>query len=134
MNVFARWTMQPRPAWAAVFALVLAVLAPGIAAAHHAFSVFDRSREVRRQGTVREFTGTNPHVSILLTVSEPRGPSDYAIEAQSPGALERVGWTPTSLTPGDRIAVTFHPLRDGGRGGAFVKLRLGNGKTLGGYY
>ena len=133
MNLFARRTMPPGPARAAGCALVLALMQPGAAAAHHAFSVFDRSREVRVEGTVREFTWANPHVSIVVTVSEAGGQADYAIEAQSPGALERVGWMPTSLATGDRIAVTFHPLRDGGRGGAFVRLRLAGGKTLEAY-
>jgi hypothetical protein len=44
--------------------------------------------------------------------------------------MGRSGWTKRSLNPGDRVTVTFSPLRDGGPGGSLRKVQLPDGKTL----
>ena len=54
----------------------------------------------------------------------------YAIESPSPNLLSRSGWTSASLKPGDRVKITIQPLRDGSKGGSFVRGLFPNGRTL----
>jgi hypothetical protein len=45
--------------------------------------------------------------------------------------IKREGWTRDALKPGDKVAVSLHPLRDGGRGGSFTEATLlETGKVL----
>ncbi len=48
----------------------------------------------------------------------------------SPNYLGRRGWSKTTLNPGDKVTVTFHPLKDGSKGGTYQKVTLSNGKEL----
>jgi hypothetical protein len=48
----------------------------------------------------------------------------------SPNYLARRGWTKTSLQAGDKITVTFRPLKDGRPGGMFMTGKLETGKVL----
>ncbi len=125
-----------RNAAAAVSAIL--GLAAGIhsVAAHHSSSMFDHSRLVTIDGTVKEVRWVNPHVSLLLygTLEEEGGePTDWLIETTSPSILTRLGWTRTSLKPGDRVRADVSPLRDPEEhGGALDTIRsLETGKTYG---
>jgi hypothetical protein len=48
----------------------------------------------------------------------------------SPNNLLNVGWRRSSLKPGARISVTYHPLINGKQGGALVRVKLANGTIL----
>jgi hypothetical protein len=103
-------------------ALAIGTLAFDIPArAHHSFAMFDFSKSMTLQGVVKEFRWTNPHVVLIVTAppsaSEPQ--QDWTMELTSPGNLTRLGWSRHSFAPGDRVEVTFNPLRDGNHGGAF---------------
>jgi hypothetical protein len=54
----------------------------------------------------------------------------WTLEASSPGVMGRSGWTKRSLNPGDKVTVTFSPLRDGGLGGSLRQVKLPDGKVL----
>ena len=43
------------------------------AVAHHSFAMFDASKTVTLEGSVKEFQWTNPHAWIMLTVTNPQG-------------------------------------------------------------
>jgi hypothetical protein len=106
--------------------------ASGPAFTHHSFAMFDREQSVTITGTVKEFQWTNPHAWILLMVPNAGGQLDqYAIEMGGPGALQRQGWSPTTLGPGMAVKVAIHPLRDGSKGGQFVSLTLPDGTQIG---
>jgi hypothetical protein len=115
---------------AATAAAVVMMAAASVALAHHSFSMFDSSKETILDGTVREFRWTNPHCWIQLRVIENGQPVEYSIESPSPNQLSRAGWTSTSLKAGDRAKITIQPLRDGSKGGSFVRGVLANGATL----
>ena len=102
----------------------------GPAFAHHSFAMFDSQKETVLDGTVREFQWTNPHSWIQLTVMENGQSVEYSIEGGSPNGLARKGWTRNSIKAGDHAKVTIHPLKDGTRGGSFVKAELSDGSTL----
>ncbi|HWJ70511.1 MAG TPA: DUF6152 family protein [Sphingobium sp.] len=101
------------------------------AAAHHSFSMFDMKKDVTVQGTVTDFRWTNPHAWMHVDVAEARGTSgNWAIEMTSPNNLVSVGWRRSSLKPGDKVTVTYHPLVNGKAGGSLVRVVLPDGKTL----
>ncbi len=108
-----------RSAAAAAFVL-LASAAPAFA--HHSYAMFDRSKQIKLEGTARLFEWTNPHIFIELTVAGPGGaPVNYSIEGTSPGVLRRQGWKYNSIQTGDKLEVMMSPLKDGvtlGEGGA----------------
>ena len=74
--------------------------------AHHSFAMFDQSKLVPLQGTVKEFRWTNPHVFIQLLVKNEDGTDEeWSIEMTSPEHLARVGWKPGTLKPGDKVTL-----------------------------
>ena len=118
----------------AAIALTLGValtVTAGRALAHHSFSPFDMGVEKTIAGTVRTVEWTNPHTWIWLDVPNDQGGVDaWGFEGMSPNFLARRGWTRTSLKVGDKITVTFRPLRDGKKGGMFVSTKTPDGRML----
>ena len=87
------------------FAYFGAALAPTPAMAHHSFAMFDMSKSIRLEGTVKRFEWTNPHSWIFLEVSNPGAMVEqWTIELPAAGVLAREGWTKTYLKPGERGA------------------------------
>ncbi len=102
------------------------------AVAHHSFAMFDATKTMTLQGTIKEFHWTNPHSWIFLMVADAEGqPKEWAIELGSPGCLVRQGWVPKTLTPGMNVKVVVRPLKDGKIGGQFLTLTLPDGTQLG---
>jgi len=101
--------------------VIAAMLTASSALAHHSFAMFDQSKSVTLQGTVKDFRWTNPHVFIQLLVKTEGGSEvEWSIEMTSPEHLARVGWRPGNLKPGDKVTLVIHPMRDGTEGGQYV--------------
>ena len=82
----------------------------GIAFAHHSFAMFDMSKTLTLAGTVTNFEWTNPHTWLWVQVPDGKGGKvHYSIEMNSPGVLERSGWTRHSIKVGDTVTATVHP-------------------------
>jgi len=95
--------------------------------AHHSTAMFDHSKSVTITGIVKEVQWTNPHVAFFINASEgTEAPTLWLMEMTSPGNLVRDGWTRNSVKAGDKVTVSFSPLRDTskGKGGALKKLVL----------
>ena len=116
------------------FALIAiaAMLAASSALAHHSFAMFDQSKSVTVDGTVKDFRWTNPHVFIqLLVKAEGGGEKEWSIEMTSPEHLARVGWRPGTLKPGDKVTLVIHPMRDGSEGGQYLSGTGPEGPLIG---
>jgi Family of unknown function (DUF6152) len=114
------------------FAGIAAVMCAIPAYAHHSFAMFDSSQLVTLEGTVKEFQWTNPHAWIHLLVPDGEGPPvHWAIEMNGPSGLVREGWYPKTLTPGMKVKVVIHPLRDGKKGGQYLAITLPDGTLKG---
>lgn len=100
------------------------------ALAHHSFAMFDQTKQMTLEGTVREFQWTNPHSFIELDVPNGSRVQHWSIELNSPNNLTRQGWRRTSLKAGERVSVRIAPLRDGRPGGLFLDLRKADGRVL----
>jgi opacity protein-like surface antigen len=115
----------------AAVALSLAAGAAAPALAHHSFAMFDFQASKTVTGTVEQFDWTNPHTFIWLQVPTANGGSErYGFEGMSPNYLGRRGWSKSTLKPGDKVTVMYHPLKDGSKGGTYQKVQLSDGKEL----
>ena len=103
----------------------------GAAFAHHgAPSLYDVLHPITIKGTVTEFVFANPHAQIYLDVKNDKGEVvQWSIETNGPGQLRRAGWTRETLKPGDTIAVTLIPAKNGAPVG-FSGWALGGGKIV----
>jgi Family of unknown function (DUF6152) len=114
---------------AALMTFLVASAVP--ARAHHSFVAFNMNDEKTITGTVNKVEWTNPHIWIWVDVPNGKGSTDtYGFEGMSPNFLERRGWTRTTLKLGDKITVSFRPLRDGKNGGMFMTGKMDSGKIL----
>jgi len=117
--------ISPRFALAAV-AAVVAIAAP--VAAHHSTAMFEWGQAKPLTGmTVEKWAWTNPHTFLYARDAEGKR---WAFEGMSPNHLVRYGWSKRSVAPGDKIDLTYYPLRDGRRGGFNVTIKKADGKAL----
>jgi Family of unknown function (DUF6152) len=115
-------------------AIILVSLIAGgttLALAHHSYSAFDMSTEKVVTGTIKKVDWTNPHTWIWVDVANDKGVVEtWGFEGMSPNYLERRGWTRKTLSPGDKVSVRFHPMKNGERGGSFLSATLPDGSPL----
>jgi hypothetical protein len=102
------------------------MLLSGIAAPHHSPAVFDRTKELKLVGVVKEFRWSNPHSWIELTV----GKDQWAVEMNGPSFLIKAGWKSTTVKPGDAVTIIVNPLRTDEKSGKFVSITLADGRIL----
>ena len=109
---------------------VAAFTAPALA--HHSFAMFDAQKTVTLEGTVKEFEWVNPHAWLRVMVDDEKTGKAalWALELSSPSRLVTMGMRADSVKPGDPVSVTFHPLKDGARGGQFIQAVLPGGKQV----
>lgn len=114
--------------------LVIAGLAAGgttLALAHHSFAAFDITTQKEVTGTVKKFDWTNPHTWVWIDVANDHGGVDtWGFEGMSPNFLARRGWNRETLKAGDKITVTFRPMKNGDKGGMWVTGKRPNGEVL----
>jgi hypothetical protein len=109
-----------------------ALLTASAVAAHHSGAMFDQAVTTKLAGTVRQFQWGNPHCFIQLMVKDDRGQEvEWSLEMTAPMHLQRLGWHRSSLKPGDKITVSFHPLRNGAKGGNVLTATGPDGKSMG---
>jgi len=112
---------------------VMAATYADFALAHHSFAMFDRSKSMALQGTLKSVQLINPHSWFVLTAAGPDGVvKDWSIEGPSPNILLRQGWKHDDVKAGDRVTLTFNPLKDGSPGGVLVSVRFPGGRELSG--
>lgn len=113
-----------------LFLVAALAIAPLTASAHHSYSMFDMDKTVVLDASVVRFKWQNPHAFIEADVAAGGATERWAIEMTSPNNLVHAGWRRSSLKPGDKVTVEYHPLRNGKNGGALVQVTLANGTVL----
>jgi len=115
--------------WVALDVAVIALPAPALA--HHSFAMFDANKTLSTTATVKEFQWGSPHTWIeLVVLSEDKTASPLSLECTTISGLLRNGWKPGTLKAGDRVTVTYHPMRDGTQAGQLVQVVTEDGRTL----
>src|SRR5262245_65369136 len=94
----------------AVAALVL-IWGAGLAA-HHSAQQFDFTKTASMSGVVKRFQAINPHMRLVLAVSDAKGTHDVAFEGHSTNNMYRAGYRDGMIKVGDKITVFVAPLRD----------------------
>ncbi|HKY81083.1 MAG TPA: DUF6152 family protein [Sphingobium sp.] len=102
--------------------------------AHHSFAMFDPSKPMTFEGTVKTLQWTAPHAILWIQAGQvgKYAPGLWSLELPtSPGNLSKMGWSRTSLKPGDKVIVDINPIRDGRRAAQFKKVTIvATGKVL----
>lgn len=111
--------------------LLLAVfltVAVGSLQAHHSAAMFDMSKTVTLQGTVKQFQYTNPHSWLQVLVLGSDGKIvEWGFETEGPSTLLRVGVKVKTFQPGDKVTIVAHPMRDGRPAGAWISATKADG-------
>ena len=108
----------------------LGLAAPALA--HHSANMFDPTKQVVLEATVKEFQWSNPHIWIQVMVPNAKGvEEEWSIEGGSPNLVGRQGWKRNSFKPGEKVTITIRPLRNGDPGGSFVSAAFPDGRKLG---
>jgi hypothetical protein len=98
--------------WVVSAAGVLLTAIP-LLAHHNVTGKFDPARTRTLNGVVTRLDWANPHVHILMDVVEGGTVRNWAVELESTIDLERSGWDPNTLKPGDAVTVQGMLARDG---------------------
>jgi hypothetical protein len=108
-------------------------LTPDIALGHHSFAVFfDGQKSISITGVVKEFQFVNPHGLIKLSVANADGSTEeWRVETNSPSILRRRGWTPESLTVGEKVTIDGWPARDNSHYARLRQAKRANGDLVG---
>ena len=121
--------MSRRTSGAVVVAL--AVLCGSVASAHHSAIQFDFTKSVPIKGVVQKFQAINPHMRLVLRVSDAKGTRDIEFEGHSTNNMYRAGYRDKMIQVGDEITVFVAPLRDGTEGGYVTAALTGKGVRFG---
>jgi hypothetical protein len=113
--------------------VVVALLALGGAgvSAHHSAQQFDFAKSASITGVVKRFQAINPHMRLVLAVTDAKGTRDVAFEGHSTNNMYRAGYRDGMIKVGDKITVYVAPLRDGSEGGYVTAATTGDGKRFG---
>jgi hypothetical protein len=121
--------MTTRLAALSILAGVLAVSAPVFA--HHGNAAYDGSVTEVKGATVTKLSWANPHTIVEFDAKGENGQLvHWAAELGSPSALGNLGWTKTSLTPGDVITVYVHQAKTKNPVGRIDRIVLADGSVL----
>ncbi|MBM3817624.1 MAG: hypothetical protein FJW14_01210 [Acidimicrobiia bacterium] len=112
-------------------AICAALLVAVPAAGHHSGTMFDDDKTVTVEGVVKEFQYTNPHSWLLVDVPGADGKvTTWGFEAEGPTTLMMRQVRRSDFTPGTRVTITGHPMKDGRPAAAWVKAVRADGKQF----
>jgi len=98
---------------------------------HHSDAALDMDTVVTHEGTITEFSLRNPHTYFGVETTNESGESvEWSIQMGSAANARRRGWTPETLSLGDRVTFSAHPSRDGSPYGLFEWIRNADGEEL----
>ena len=113
-----------------VIAIVL-VTAGSTVTAHHSAAQFDFSKSVAISGVVVKFIAINPHMQLVLRVTDAKGSRDIEFEGHSTNNIYRAGYRDKMIKVGDKITVYAAPLRSGTDGGYVTAATTAGGQRFG---
>jgi hypothetical protein len=113
-----------------VLTCVLA-LAPLPLVAHHSAAAMDFQNTIEMEGVVQRIEVVNPHLKLVLRVTDEKGTRDIEFEGHSRNNVYRSGWRDGMLEFGATITVRIAPMRDGNDGGYVTAFRTADGQEVG---
>ena len=113
-----------------VVAALLALYGASVSA-HHSAQQFDFTKTESMSGVVKKFQAINPHMRLVLAVTDAKGTREVAFEGHSTNNMYRAGYRDGMIKLGDKITVYVAPLRDGSEGGYVTAASTADGKRFG---
>lgn len=99
--------------------------------AHHSAVQFDFTKSVPITGVVKKFEAINPHMRLILHVTDAKGERDIELEGHSTNNMYRAGYRDKMIQVGDKITVNVAPLKDGSEGGYVTSAITAKGTRFG---
>ena len=99
--------------------------------AHHSAAQFDFTKAVAITGVVVKFIAINPHMQLVLRVTDAKGTREVEFEGHSTNNMYRAGYRDKMIKVGDRITVYAAPLRSGADGGYVTAATTASGQRFG---
>jgi len=112
-------------------AALAASLISGPASAHHSAAQFDFGNTVLVEGKVVEARFANPHLRLILEVTDARGTRNIEFEGHSRNNMRRQGLVPDMFAVGDMVTIRIDPTHNGDDGGYVTALRTPDGEEIG---
>ena len=111
--------------------VILALVAAAIPlSAHHSWPV-NMSQLVTVKGTVTKFVWENPHPMITLEVHANDGKAEeWLVGGPAINRMEAIGWTKTTVKPGDVITGIGYQFGDGQKIIRLEKVVFADGKEI----
>lgn len=117
-----------RTALVTVFGAAVLAVAPLLVEAHHSGVMFEETKEVTLEGVVKEFQYTNPHSWLLVDVTnKDSSVTTWGFEAEGPSTLMQRKIRRSDFTPGTKLTITGHPMKDGRPAAAWTKAVRADG-------
>jgi hypothetical protein len=99
--------------------------------AHHGNAAYADKITEFKNATVTKVAWANPHALIDFDATDANGkPVHMVCETAAPQALRLIGWTKTSLSPGDVVTVRMYVAKNGNPAGRLNKIILADGSEL----
>jgi hypothetical protein len=99
--------------------------------AHHGSANYETDKSITVKGVATGFDFVNPHVQIFWEAKDDAGTvQKWQGELTSPNRLTRVGWTKSTIKPGDSITISGYPTKSGAREIWIQKVVMGSGEEL----
>jgi len=109
--------------------VLMTVSAPAFA--HHGNAAYADEITEFKKATVTKFAWANPHTLINFDATDPSGKVVHmVVETAAPQALRLIGWSKTSVAPGDVITVRMYVAKNGNPAGRLQKIILADGTEL----
>src|SRR5271156_2218475 len=78
--------------------------------AHHGNASYDFEKTITLKGTVTTWLWANPHCLLKFDVKDDKGEVQHWVtEISSPVDMLRIGWSSTTMKPGDEITMEVMP-------------------------
>jgi hypothetical protein len=99
--------------------------------AHHGSAAYQSNVSEFKQVTVTKFAWANPHSLIEFDAKDAKGKVvNWTAETASPEALRLIGWSKSSVHPGDVISVYLYAAKTGEPAGRLNKIVFSDGTVL----
>ena len=91
----------------AAIAALLVLWATAVGGSSFRAAVRLRPKTRRSRGVVKRFQAINPHMRLVLAVTDAKGSRDVAFEGHSTNNMYRSGYRDGMIKVGDKITVTW---------------------------
>jgi hypothetical protein len=109
--------------------LLMTMSAPALG--HHGNAAYADEITEFKQATVTKWAWANPHTLINFDATDKSGKVVHmVVETAAPQALRLIGWSKTSVAPGDVITVRMYVAKNGNAAGRLQKIILADGTEL----